>query len=54
MIKVKDYFTKKIRQANEGELYADLMFMIKQSYIIEHHQDHAGIKIIREKYDFND
>lgn len=54
MIKIRDYSTKRMREATIGELHADLLFMIQQSYIIEHKQDEAGIKIIREKYAFKD
>ncbi len=53
-MKIRDYFTKRTREATIEEVHGDLMFMIQQSYIIEHMQDQAGIKIIREKYAFKD
>ena len=43
-MKIRDYFTKRTREATIGELHADHMFMIQQSYIIEHKKDDVGSK----------
>ena len=33
-----------------AEILADLIFMLEQSYIIEHMQDHEKMKVLRKKY----
>lgn len=53
-MKVYDHNTGNVREVKEGEILEDLMFMIQQSYIIEHRQDERAIQIIREKYAFID
>lgn len=40
---------KKVKPAPE-EVLADLIFMLEQSYIIEHKQDYAKITELRRKY----
>lgn len=35
---------------SQAEMYDDLIFMLKQSILIEHKQDHDKILALREKY----
>lgn len=41
---------KKRKDFNKEEVLADLIFMLEQSYIIEHKQDYNKICEIRRKY----
>ena len=42
--------TKKTKQFTQEELLADLLFMLEQSFIIEHKQDYNKIVELRQKY----
>lgn len=41
---------KKSKDFTKEEVLADLIFMLEQSYIIEHKQDYGKICEIRRKY----
>lgn len=41
---------KKLKDFTKEELLADLIFMLEQSYIIEHKQDYEGMRKLCRKY----
>lgn len=41
---------KKAKDFTKEELLADLIFMLEQSYIIEHMQDYEGMRKLCRKY----
>ena len=41
---------KKLKHFTKEELLTDLIFMLEQSYIIEHMQDYEGMRKLCSKY----